>query len=687
MFPNRFQGNPDMMWQMGWPPAQMNYPHQFGTGDMMQPQAQSVAQNQLDQMQMAQLKEQNSLLKQQLASQAQTHIHQLSQLIPPSQPSPSIPPPAPAHPPTPVPETPPLPTPPTVPPTVDANDLLKQVKEVMVSTMNEHKDKAPTATSSQVPDHTVDTPSLQPPHLHPPIPSSSARPRSRSHKRRSKTKKLDKRPVSVHRSPRRRRSHRNRSSRPRSFSPPMRRRSSPRRRSPRTSITIRSTSPSRRRELTTTWHDDDFQPNPAHHSDPWQSSVKLTTNSQYTPYDDDTKSSQQATTWKSWQTWKDWSQSYDSTQSTGQWKDYKYSYTPTHKKGQWIDYSKQSKQSYSKDSTYDSSTRPITAFSAEPSSHHRNPKRRHRRSRSAQSRQSTLPPGHVSLDLHGGSAAQWKAAVKFAMDHPDRMPAPCEVPDDQRPMVTRSIDEDDLRRSVEEIMSIDDRIPLDYAERAAKLLYSTNILPDYELSDCYVLELHAAHMIALIMPLPDISKFQMPPPFGNSRSHTWALLHGTTPSGAQQILLEGKIRPANWTKRSDLSRCDLPTFGAFYMGREVANNDLNFPPWALQELLCAADKRGKGQQDFIIGAMYQGAYPHRKLDAGGNEKAMLRVADIGIVVTSEKYTIANSHNVGLRFVAMKWENLTVRPNQISHRHDHDESSEDDCRYRSMRDRR
>ena len=682
MFPNRFQGNPDMMWQMGWPSAQMNYQHQFGTGDMMQPQTQSVAQNQLDQMQMAQLKEQNSLLKQQLASQAQTHIHQLSQLIPPSQPSPSIPQPAPAHPPAPVPETPPLTTPPIAPPTVDTNDLLKQVKEVMVSTMKEHKDRPPTETSSQPPGHVAHTPH-QPPQLPPPLPSSSARHRSRSQKRRSSSRKLDKRPVSVHRSPRKRRYHRNRSSRPPSRSPPPRRRSSSRRRSPGTSITIRSTSPSRRNRPSE-WHQDDFHSTSPRHSDTWQSSIKLKSNPHFTSYADDPHPSQHSTTWQSWKNWKDWSYPQDSNQSTGEWKDYKKSYTPSHKKGQWIDYSK---PSYPDQSTYDTSTRPITAFSSDPSHRHRHSTRHKRRSRSVQSRQSTLPPGHVSLDLHGNSSIQWQAAVKFAMEHPDRMPAACEIPDDKRPVATRSIDEDDLRRSVEEIMSIDHRIPIDYAERAAKLLYSTNLLPDYDLSTCHVLELHAAHMIALIIPLPECSKFQMPPPFGNSKNHTWALVHGTTPSGARNILLEGKIRPANWTKHPDLRRCDLPTFGAFYMGREVGNNDLSFPPWALQELLCAADKRGKGQQDFIMGAMYHGAYPHKKLDAGGNEKAMLRVADNGIVVTSEKYTIANSHNVGLQFVAMKWENLTVRPNQITHRHEHDESSEDDCRYRSMRDRR
>ena len=651
-----------------------------------QPQAQLPAQNQLEQMQMAQLKEQNSMLKQQLASQAQTHIQHLSQLIPPPQPSPSIPQPTPAHPPVPVPESPTLTTPPTIPPNVDANELLKQVKEVMVTTMKEHQEKPSTETQSQLLGHTA-TPNPQqspqnqslPPHL----PSSSARHRSRSHKPRSSSRKMDKRPISVHRSPRQRRSHRNRSSRPPSRSPPPRRRSSSRRRSPGTSITIRSTSP-RRRDRPSTWHDDDFQPTSPHHSDTWQPSIKLTSNPHFTPYEDDPQPSQHTTTWKSWQNWNDWSHSYDSTQSTGKWKDYKKSYNQSHKKGQWIDYSK---PSYPDDSTYDSSTRPITAFSSEPSYRHRNPKRHQRRSRSAQSRQSTLPPGHVSLDLHGSSLTRWKAAVKFAMDHPDRMPAACEIPENKRPVATRSIDEDDLRRAVGDLTSLDDRIPIDYAEQAAKLLYSTNLLPDYDLSTCHVLELHAANMIALIMPLPEASKYRMPPPFGKSKNHTWALIHGTTPSGAQQILLEGKIRPANWTKHPDLRRCELPTFGAFYLGREVANNDLSFPPWALQELLCAADKKGKGQQEFIIGAMYHGAYQHKKLDAGGNEKAMLRVADNGIVVTSEKYTIANSHNVGLQFVAMKWENLTVRPNQITHRHEHDASSEDDVRYRSMEDRR
>ena len=106
------------------------------------------------------------------------------------------------------------------------------------------------------------------------------------------------------------------------------------------------------------------------------------------------------------------------------------------------------------------------------------------------------------------------------MDHPDRMRAANEIPVEERPAVTRSIDEEELARAVQELVDIDDRIPAEIAEQAAKLLFSTNLLPDYDLSTCYTLELHAANMIALIMPLPDISKYQMPPPFGNSKNVT-----------------------------------------------------------------------------------------------------------------------------------------------------------------------
>lgn len=159
-------------------------------------------------------------------------------------------------------------------------------------------------------------------------------------------------------------------------------------------------------------------------------------------------------------------------------------------------------------------------------------------------------------------------------------------------------------------------------------------------------------MLALVLQLPEIFRFTMPPSFQGSHTHTWALLHGTPIETAQSILLE-EIRPANRTYQKDHSRCDMPTFGAFYLGQGVAKSD-NFPEWAARELMDNIHKKGKGQLEVILGAMYRGALPHTAFKAGGRENAQIAVAEKGIVTTSEKYTITHSNHVGLKFIAMKW---------------------------------
>ena len=118
--------------------------------------------------------------------------------------------------------------------------------------------------------------------------------------------------------------------------------------------------------------------------------------------------------------------------------------------------------------------------------------------------------------------------------------------------------------------------------------------------------------------------------FGKQHNHTWALCHGTTVKTAQLILLEGKIRPANWSYHKNPQRCHLPTFGAFYLGREVSNAEKTIPAWAETALLDSMEKKGKGQQDVTVGAMYRGSDEHIAFKAGGNEKAQLGVGDKGI---------------------------------------------------------
>ena len=259
------------------------------------------------------------------------------------------------------------------------------------------------------------------------------------------------------------------------------------------------------------------------------------------------------------------------------------------------------------------------------------------------------------------------------------MRAANEIPSSECPQVTTTMDQESYEKACEELQNVDPRIPQEVVSRAVKLFFSTNILPDFDLSTCYTIELPSTNMIALIMPLPDTSHFQMPPPFGKQRNYTWALIHGTSLSSSQQILLEGKIRPTNWSYHKNPQRCELPTFGAFFLGRQVSNNDTTIPPWAERDLLDSAGKKGKGQQEILVGAMYQGAFEHTAYKAGGNEMAQLGVADKGVVTTPEKYTIANSHHVGLKFIAMKWPNLTMKP-------DPGESTSDDCTYRGNEER-
>ena len=69
------------------------------------------------------------------------------------------------------------------------------------------------------------------------------------------------------------------------------------------------------------------------------------------------------------------------------------------------------------------------------------------------------------------------------------------------------------------------------------------------------------------------------------------------------------------------------------------------------------EKKGKGQQEVTVGAMYRGSRDHLALKAGGNEKGHLNVAEKGLVTTPEKYMIAHSNHVGLKFIALKWADL------------------------------
>ena len=154
-----------------------------------QSQAQSQAQTQA---QLAALREQNTILNQQLASQAQSHIQHLQQLLPfhqstfnphPAQSTTTVP-----EPPTPV---APQSTPPGPSVSFNAEEMMQQMKNTVESSMQAFVDKNQERNMSQ-----PSAPAQPPIQVSPPIPShppppdevppppqhSHRRSRSRSHR-------------------------------------------------------------------------------------------------------------------------------------------------------------------------------------------------------------------------------------------------------------------------------------------------------------------------------------------------------------------------------------------------------------------------------------------------------------------------------------------------------------------------
>ena len=477
MFPGRYPAASENMWAF-WNPQAMGLQGQFCGGDLMNQQSQAQSQAQL-QAQLAALREQNSVLNQQLGLQAQTHIQHLQQLLPfhqstftphPPQHTPSM-----SEPPTPV---APQSTPPGSNATFNAEEMMQQMKNTVESSMQAFVDKNQERNMNQPPAPAPSPSQVSPPiPSHPPPPEEVPPPPQHSH-RRSRSRSLrhrgapDKRPISIPRSPRRatppRRTHR--SSRPRSSH---RRRHStsrdPSRRPTRaTSVNLRSSSPHRRE--VPPHSDDPDRDEPGHepailHPAPWEHQShhhdpsSHNENNEYYQQDYQPFDQPSSKKWKSW----------------NQWKDYSKSQPYTHPSG-WIDYPQapSKRHRHYEPSYHKSSNKPLTAFSSDRSRHPPH------RSGSIQSRVSTsaVPPGHVAINLQDGSREEWARHIDFALHHPDRMRAANELKGDEHPVPTTSIPQDELDDAMEQLHRVDSRIPGDVCEKAVQLFASTNLLPD-----------------------------------------------------------------------------------------------------------------------------------------------------------------------------------------------------------------
>ena len=188
-----------------------------------------------------------------------------------------------------------------------------------------------------------------------------------------------------------------------------------------------------------------------------------------------------------------------------------------------------------------------------------------------------------------------------------------------------SIDQKD--RLLERFHSLISDIPKKAARNLLVTLAASDILQHLQFDRIFVEKLPAVNKQALIIPVPDIPRFEAKPPFGNQASFTWALIHGTSIKGAQSILAENLFGPADWACNYDYSCCDMRACGTFGMGVQVGRDDTRMPDWAIVSLLDRFQKKGKGQQDMLVGGLFKKAVEHVAMKAGGKEQCQLLVTE------------------------------------------------------------
>ena len=261
-------------------------------------------------------------------------------------------------------------------------------------------------------------------------------------------------------------------------------------------------------------------------------------------------------------------------------------------------------------------------------------------------------------DLKGAKDDDWPTLVKWALYHPERVKAGNELRDHEKPILKTTYDGNKAKAFRQRCRQLAPDIPDKNLKHLIRTLAASDAFDHLVLDDLKVLEASPVNKKVLIAPLPSLPRFEEKPAFKGSASNTWGMLHGSGILAAQLIVAEGQLRPADWEiNPRDFSKCSLPSFGVFGIGRQMARDAQSIEDYHLIELINAALKKGKGQQDILTGAIYKGAIEHTALKAGGTEDAQMTVASKGAVTTSEKYFVAHAKHTTVKFVSSAWQYL------------------------------
>jgi hypothetical protein len=63
------------------------------------------------------------------------------------------------------------------------------------------------------------------------------------------------------------------------------------------------------------------------------------------------------------------------------------------------------------------------------------------------------------ISLRDGSRAEWIRGVRFGLNHPDRKRAASEVPLDEQPKPTKTVNIEEFQRAVNSLQRVDSHIP------------------------------------------------------------------------------------------------------------------------------------------------------------------------------------------------------------------------------------
>jgi len=100
------------------------------------------------------------------------------------------------------------------------------------------------------------------------------------------------------------------------------------------------------------------------------------------------------------------------------------------------------------------------------------------------------------------------------------MKAASEMSYADQPQPSKTVNIEDFQRAVATLQRIDSKIPTEVARKAIRLISSTNLLSLFDFEQSFIIDLPSTNMLALILPLPEISRFTPPRhPHRNRSSH------------------------------------------------------------------------------------------------------------------------------------------------------------------------